>query len=158
MLFVAAAPAMAQNKNGYIDMNRLILDMPEYKKADTTLAEYQLALNQTYADMVKEFNMKDSLLSSVDTLKYNRSTLEIKRKELAQLYLKLQGWNRQADDMYNTKQAQLMDPVQDKAYKAVEAVAKENGYGYVFSRQALVVNPPPADDLMPLVKKKLGIK
>jgi outer membrane protein len=36
-------------------------------------------------------------------------------------------------------------------------VAKENGYNYVLAKEQLLVSPP-ADDLLPLVKKKLGIK
>lgn len=132
--------------------------MPEYRKADTAMAEYQNALSQQYADMVTEFNEKDSLLSSKDTVKYTKAQLEVKRRDLGQLYLKIQGWNNQAQQLYDTKQNELLTPVQNKAMKAVQDVAKENGYGYVFSRQALVIDPPVADDLLPLVKKKLNIK
>ena len=39
----------------------------------------------------------------------------------------------------------------------VQQVAKENGYTYVFLKDALLVSPP-AEDLLPLVKKKLGLK
>jgi outer membrane protein len=38
-------------------------------------------------------------------------------------------------------------------------VAKENGYTYVFnSAEGLILVAPPSDDILPLVKKKLGIK
>jgi len=39
----------------------------------------------------------------------------------------------------------------------VQAVAKENGYTYVLTKEALLVSPP-AEDILPLVKKKLGLK
>lgn len=164
MLFLIAAGMMAatsvnaQNKIGYIDVSKLITSMPEYRKADTAMGEYQNALSQQYNDMVVEFNEKDSLLSSKDTAKYTRAQLEVKRRDLAQLYLKIQGWNQQAQQLYDNKQNELLTPVQTKAMKAVQDVAKENGYAYVFSRQALVIDPPVADDLLPLVKKKLGIR
>lgn len=154
----AASSANSQNKIGYIDVSKLVTSMPEYKKADTAMAEYQNALSQQYADMVTEFNEKDSLLSSKDTAKYTKAQLEVKRRDLGQLYLKVQGWNNQAQQLYDAKQNELLTPVQNKAMKAVQDVAKENGYGYVFSRQALVIDPPVADDLLPLVKKKLNIK
>jgi outer membrane protein len=155
---LSAIPSTAQNKMGYIDMSSVITVMPEFKRADTALAEFQNALNQQYADMVAEFNQKDSLLGSKDTLKYNKAQLEIRRRDLGQLYLKIQGWNQQAQQLYGNKESELLTPVQTKAQQALEVVAKENGYGYVFSRQALVVTPPAADDLAPLLKKKLGIK
>ena len=155
---VAATQANSQTKIGFIDVQELIVAMPDFKKADTALAEYQNALNQQYGDMVKEFNDKDSLLSSKDTTKYTRAQLEVKRGDLGQLYVKIQGWNQQAQQLYQRREQELLNPVQKKAMDAVQAVAKESGYTYVFSRQALVVSPPTGDDLLPLVKKKLGMK
>jgi len=155
---MAASHVNAQTKIGYISVQELIVAMPEFKRADTSLAEYQNALNQQYADMVQEFNMRDSLLASKDTQKYTKAQIEVKRRDLGQLYLKLQGWNQQAQQLYQSKEQELLQPVQKKAMDAVNAVAKETGYTYVFSREALVVQPPAADDLLPLVKKKLGIK
>jgi outer membrane protein len=157
-VLTTASSLNAQQKIGHIDINALIVVMPEYKKADTALAEYQNALNQQYADMVREFTEKDSLLSSKDTLKYSRAQLEIKRRDLGQLYIKLQGWNQQAQQLYNAKENELLAPVQRKAQQTIDAVAKENGFSYILSKQALVGTPPAADDLLPLVKKKLGIR
>jgi outer membrane protein len=107
--------------------------------------------------MVKEFNGKDSLLRSKDTLKYTKAQLEIKRRELGQLYVKVQGWQQQAQQLYQAKQQEVMNPVYEKARKAISDVAKENGYVYVFNKEQLLASPP-GDDILPLVKKKLGIK
>ena len=75
-LFLVAAGLFATThvnaqgmKIGYISVQELVIAMPEFKKADTALAEYQNALNQQYAEMVQDFNEKDSLLSSKDTQK-----------------------------------------------------------------------------------------
>jgi outer membrane protein len=51
-----------------------------------------------------------------------------------------------------------MQPVISKATAAIEAVAKENKISYVFDTskgEFLVV--PDSEDILPLVKKKLGI-
>jgi outer membrane protein len=53
------------------------------------------------------------------------------------------------------KQDELMTPVAQKANQLIQDVAKANGYNYVFRKEALLVYPD-ADDLLPLVKKKLG--
>ena len=44
-----------------------------------------------------------------------------------------------------------------KALDAIKAVAKENGYAYVLDNNAVLVGPP-GDDILDLVKKKLGVK
>lgn len=150
-------PLHAQTKLGYISLSELISAMPEYKKADTSMVDYQTALNQNFDDMKSEFNEKDSMLSSKDTSKYTKAQIEIKRKQLGELYLKLQGYQQQASQLYQQKQQELMAPITKKAQEAVQQVAKENGYTYVFLKDALIVSPP-AEDLLPIVKKKLGLK
>lgn len=156
-LTLAGNKLQAQTKLGYISLSEMITGMPEYKKADSSMQDYQQALNQNFEDMKREFNEKDSLLSSKDTAKYTRAQLEIKRKQLGELYLKLQGYQQQAGQLYQQKQQDLMAPIQKKAADIVQTVAKENGYTYVFLKDALIVSPP-ADDLLPLVKKKLSLK
>jgi len=153
----AGSPLQAQSKMGYIDLNELIRDMPEYKKADTSLGDFQNALNSNYDDMKKEFSEKDSLLSSKDTIKYTKAQIEIKRRQLGELYLKLQGYQQQASQQYQQKQGELLTPIQKKAQEVVQQVAREGGYTYVFLKDALLVSPP-AEDLLPAVKKKLALK
>jgi len=147
----------AQSKFGYISLSELITAMPEYKKADSSMQEYQAALNQNFEDLKREFQEKDSLLSSKDTVKYTKAQMEIKRKQLGEIYLKLQNYQQQAGQLYQQKQQDLMAPIQRKASDYVSSVAKENGYSYVFLKDALLVSPP-ADDILPLVKKKLNLK
>jgi outer membrane protein len=154
---VAATAVNAQNKMGYISVQELVQAMPEYRKADTTLAEYQNALNQQYAERVQDFNLRDSLLSSKDTVKYTRAQLEVKRNDLAKTYVELQQWNQRAQQMYQAKEEETMKPILDKARKAIQDVAKENGYTYVLPKEQLLVSPP-GDDLLALVKKRLNLK
>jgi len=153
----ASSQSHAQSKLGYISLTELISSMPETKKADSALAEFSSALNQNFEDQKREFNEQDSILSSKDTLKYTKAQLELKRKSLAEMYIKLQGYQQQAGQQYQQKQQELIAPIQKKAIDATQTVAKENGYTYVFIKDALLVSPP-AEDLLPLVKKKLGVK
>ena len=55
------------------------------------------------------------------------------------------------------RQQELIGPINKKAYDAIQAVAKENSYVFVFEKEALLVAPP-AEDILPLVAKKLNIK
>ena len=156
-LYLSTNQANAQMKFGYISSQELISAMPEYKKADTAMAQFQAALNERYNEMVQDFNRKDSLLGSKDTAKYTKAQLELQRRDLGQLYLKIQGWQQEAQRLSQNKEQELLTPIYDKAKKAISDVAKENGYTFVFNKEQLLVSPP-GDDLLPLVKKKLGLK
>jgi outer membrane protein len=142
-LILAGNTTNAQGKIGYISLQELIPAMPEYKKADTALNDYQNALAQNFEDMKKEFQEKDSLLNSKDTLKYTKSQLELKKREIAEMYQKLQGWQQQAQQLYQQKQQELIQPIQKKALDAVQTVAKENGYGYVLTKKLCCPRRPP---------------
>lgn len=156
-LFLSSQQAEAQNKLGYVSSQELMTALPDFKKADSILREYEGALNSQYDEMVQDYRVKDSLLRSKDTVKYTRAQLELKRRELAQLGLKIQGWQEEAGRLYQHRQQEAMTPVYDKARKAIQDVAKENGYTYVFAKEQLL-SFPPGDDLLPLIKKKLNIK
>jgi outer membrane protein len=147
----------AQMKVAYISLQELIPSMPESKKADSALQEYQNALGQNYDDMRREYIEQDSLLSSKDSAKYTKAQLEVKKRNLVELAQRLQTWQQTAQQMYQNKYQELIAPIQKKAVETVQAVAKEAGYNYVISKEALLVSPP-GDDLLPAVKKKLGLK
>ena len=156
-LVLSGNSTQAQGKIGTISLAELIPIMPEYKKADTAMNEFNSALQQQYQDLVSEYQQQTTSLSGKDTAKYTAAQLEIKRKDLGDLLQKLQGWQQTAQQMQQQKNQELLAPIQKKALDAITAVAKENGYAYVISKDQLLVSPP-ADDILPLVKKRLGLK
>ena len=148
--------ASAQTKIGYISLDELIGVMPEAEKADGELKEYQASLAQQGQDMMKELGDKDSLFVR-DSVKLSPSMKEIKRNELIALYQKVQGWNQTAQEMYQQKAQEKIAPLREKAMATIKEVAKENGYSYILDANSVMVGPP-GDDLIGLVKKKMGIK
>jgi outer membrane protein len=154
---MASNHASAQMKIGYISLGELIGSMPDSKKADTAYNDYRNALQQQFTEYQNEYYEKDSLLKSKDTAKYTKAQLEVKKRDLVELQVKLQSYSQQAEQQMQQKQQELLAPIQKKALDAIQTVAKENGYTYILSKEA-VFSSPATDDLMPLVKKKLGIK
>jgi outer membrane protein len=148
--------ASAQNKIGYINTDEIIGVMPEAEKLDNELREYQSSLAQQGQDMMKELNDKDSLFVR-DSAKLSASMKEIKKNELLSLYQRVQNWNQQAQEMYQAEAQKKITPLRNKALEAIRNVAKENGYSYILDINAVIVGPP-GDDVLNLVKKKLGIK
>ncbi|MES2891495.1 MAG: OmpH family outer membrane protein [Bacteroidota bacterium] len=148
--------ASAQTKIGYINTEELIGVMPEAEKANSELQEYQTALQQQYASYYKELGELDSLFNR-DSSKMNKATKDLKRNDMIALYQKVQGWQQTMQQKIGEKQQELLAPIQRKALDNIKAVAKENGYNYILEAGTLLVSPP-ADDILALVKKKLGIK
>jgi outer membrane protein len=69
----------------------------------------------------------------------------------------VQGWNQTMQQLMQQKTQELLAPIRSKAFETIKTVAKESGYAYVLDAQAILVGPP-GEDILPLVKKKLGIK
>jgi outer membrane protein len=148
--------ATAQNKLGYINANELISVMPEAAKAETELKDYQAALGQEYQDLVMDFNNLDSSFSK-DSAKLSPSMKEIKRKDLFTKYQRVQGFQQESQEKYQAKTEEKLAPIREKAFNAINAVAKENGYTYIFNEDNLLVKPA-GDNILGFVKTKLGIK
>jgi outer membrane protein len=147
----------AQPRIGYISMAELIQAMPEYKKADSSMTNYQNALSQRYNEMLQEFNEKDSALSSPDTIRLTREQREIKKQAASELYRQIQGFSQQINPLLQQRQEELLAPIRKKANDLIWSLAKEHGYTYVLLKESIAVYPL-TDDLMPYAKQKLGLR
>ena len=153
---LSATASQAQTKIGYISADEIIGLMPEAAKIDTALNDFQQALYQAAQEKQTAFN--DAVAKFYkDSATMTASVKEVKRTELQKQVQELSGAEQQIQQQFEQKRQELSLPLQRKLQQAIQNVAKENGYNYVFPREALLVMPP-ADDLGPLVRKKLGIK
>jgi outer membrane protein len=148
---------MAQ-KSGYIRVDAVVSLMPETAKLDSLLRKYQAdSLNPQYVYLIQEYNRKDSIANGKDSAKTPLAVRTQIRQELEGYAYQIQNWQQISQQYLQTKQQELLEPIYRKVDGAIQAVAKENGYAFVFNSEALLVMPP-ADDLLPLVAKKLNVK
>lgn len=146
----------AQVKIGYISADEIIVSMPEAAKVDTALNQFQQSLYQNAQDKQNAFNDAVARFYK-DSATMNPSLKEVKRNELQKQVQELSGAEQQIQQQFEQKRQELSLPIQRRLQAAIQDVAKENGYTYVFPREALLVAPP-GDDIAALVRKKLGIK
>lgn len=146
----------AQVKIGYISADEVIVLMPEAARIDTQLNQYQMALYQTAQDQQTELNESVAKFYK-DSATMSAQLKEVKRKDLQTKIQELSGAEQKIQNQFEQKRQELSLPLQKKLQAAIQEVAKENGYTYVFPRESLIVMPP-ADDISHLVRKKLGIK
>jgi outer membrane protein len=143
----------AQNKTGYVSVDEVVQLMPEYKKASADMAQFDSALQINYAETLKELNRQDSVFKA-DSTKMTNAVKTAKKEQMKKLLIELQGYEQNYQQQMQQKQEELMAPVAQKANQLISDVAKANGYTYVFRKEALIVQPE-ADDLLPLIKKKI---
>ncbi|KIC92143.1 OmpH family outer membrane protein [Flavihumibacter sp. ZG627] len=155
-LVLISSSVQAQSKIGYISFNEVVAAMPEAKKADSALVQFRDAMIQSAQD--KENALNEGIQKfNADSSKMTSAVKEVKRQDLQKKLQELQGEEQRIQQELQKKQEELSAPIQKKAMDAVNAVAKENGYTYVLPKEYLIVSPP-GDDLLPMVKKKLGLK
>jgi outer membrane protein len=151
--------AFAQaTKFGYIDSRELLKAMPEIAKADKDLQDFaktyqdQLQqMSQEYEKKVKEFQAGEKTMS--DAVK------EVKVKEIQDLQNRIETFNQSATEKVDKKKQELYAPILEKADKAIKDVAKEKAYDYVFDASSgALLHAKETDNLLPMVKTKLGIK
>lgn len=155
VLSVGSVSTAVAQKFGHINTAELLAAMPETKKVQEKMQKLQDSLNTSYAELIKEYREKDSIIR-VDSVKWTPAKKDIKFKEFQDLGETLQNYATLAQQYLQQKEQELVAPVQKLALEAIQTVAKTNGYTYVFTSEALLVAPP-ADDILPLVKKYLKI-
>jgi len=129
--------------------------MPETGKIDSLLALFEKdSLNPQLNYIVSEYQRKDTMFKDPKTPPSVKKTLEA---ELQNLVYQIQNWDNIKQQVVQNKQEQLLRPIYDKAYKAIQDVAKEKGYNYVYAKESLLVAPP-GDDILPFVAEKLKVK
>ena len=158
-LFLTAQDGFAQSfKTGHINRDDIIMAMPDY---DTAMKSYnafgqeltnalelmQVELNNKYDQFTKEEK------NLTDLVKANRA------QEITDMQTRISNFQQQAQVQLQEKQAELLNPNIEKANNAINAVAKEGGYIYIYDVRTLVyVDTVKSTDIGPLVKTKLGIK
>jgi outer membrane protein len=157
-LFVVGASNVQAQKSGYISVEQVVSLMPEVAKIDTALQKFQTdSLNTEFSSLVQEYQYKDSILTKTDTTKIPAAVKRQHRQDLEQIAYQVQNWQQISQNVMQNKQQELLAPVYQKVMRAINEVAKENGYSFVYNQEVLLVAPP-SDNLLPLVAKKLNIK
>jgi outer membrane protein len=150
--------AQTKLKLAHINSNDLMLLMPGIDTVQKIIQDYGNQLKEELEAMYKEYEKKSTDFQN------NQATMsqimqQNKLKELQDLQSRIQSFEEQAQTELQTKQEEVLKPIVDKARSAIGEVAKEQGYTYVFdSAMGVLLYSEESDNIIELVKKKLGIK
>ena len=159
-LLAFGGSAMAQKtiKLGHINSNELMQIMPGRDSAQAALQKDIEDLQAEMETMKKEYeNRVNDYLAKKDQL--SELIRKTKESDLQAMGARIEEFQQNAQKQLEERQEALLKPIIDRAKKAIEEVGKENGYTYIFDAGVgAVLYSQDSDDIMPLVKKKLGLK
>jgi outer membrane protein len=145
-------------KIGHINSNDLLTAMPEKATVQKELEAHANELRTTLDAMRKEYETKVADFQGkqdvmTDIIK------QTKIKEITDLEKRITDFQQTAEADLQKKEGELLNPIIEKAKEAINNVAKENGYTLILdSSVGVVLYSVEGDDILPLVKKKLGME
>jgi outer membrane protein len=150
--------AQTKTKFAHVNSNDLMLMMPGIDTAQKFIQDYAKQLEDEGKAMYSEYE------KAMTNFQNNQATMsqslqQTRLKELQDMETRIRAFEEQAQGELQSKQEDILKPIVEKARAAIAEVAKEQGYSYVFdSAMGVLLYSDEADNIMELVKKKLGIK
>ena len=145
-----------------IDSKYILEKLPEYKDAQKKLDQFSLQWQQEIEQkqaivdkMYKDYDAEQVMLSD-DLKKKREDELYNKDKELRDLQKKRFGFE---GDLFRKRQ-ELIKPIQDKVYNAVQRMAVQRGYDFVLDKSEgiTIIFADPKLDKSEDVLKDLGVR
>jgi outer membrane protein len=162
---VASVSAKSQDssiKIGYTNAEYILSNMPEAKQIEADLKVHEQQLSAQLEAKSKDFQAK--------VAEYQRTAENMipevradKEQELQNLQSSIQKFQQDAQTSLQRKQGELLQPAFDKIQKAIDEVAKANGYSHVFNSGQpevglnILLYAREEDNISDLVLKQLGI-
>jgi outer membrane protein len=160
--FLFLATVSNAQRYAVIDSKYILDKLPEYKEAQTRLDQFseqwQQEIDQKQAlvdKMFKDYDAEQVMLS--DVLKKKREDeLYNKEKELRDLQKKRFGFE---GDLFKKRQ-ELIKPIQDRVYNAVQKLAVEKQYDFILDKSEgiTVIFADPKLDKSADIIRNLGVK
>lgn len=153
-------PVQAQ-KFGYIDTDFILSKMPDATKAqseiDALAGKWQGEIQAKYDEvnqMEQDFRAEEILLT--DEMRSKRLlAIEQKKKEVSEYNNKIFGY----EGMLYLKKKELMQPLRDQIYEAVQKVVKTRKLEFMFDKAAdlVMIYSDPRHDYSDYILEELGL-
>lgn len=148
-------------KFGYIDTNFILSKMPEYAKAQSEIEQLSSGWQKEVEDMSRNVDalyasLKAEEVLLTDEMKVERTdAIHKKESELKEYQRKVFGFG----GLFFLKKQELIKPLQDKVFEAVEKVAKQNRLAIIFDKSAelVMIYTDPRHDYTDFVLEELGL-
>ena len=157
LLSILTLSTIAQNKFGYIDSQELLMLMPERKTAETEVQNFANSLEAQLGSMTAEYQQSVQDYQANEA-SYSDLVKQDKIAEITGLEQRIQAFQQNAQQSLQAKEQELLEPILIKARKAIEDVATEGNYTYIFDKSiGSILYAKESENVIDLVKKKLNL-
>jgi outer membrane protein len=148
-------------KFGYIDSDFILSKIPDYRKAQDEIDRLSGAWQKEIEEMQKgieglynAFEAEQVLLTE-EMRQERKADIEKKEAELKEYQRKVFGFG----GLFFLKKQELIKPLQDKVFEAVEKVAKSNRLTIIFDKagELVMIYTDPRHDYTDFVLEELGL-
>ena len=161
LVWVLAINSSFAQKFGYVDTNYILGRLPEYGEAQKEIEKLAQAWEAEIQEMYKEAESMEAsfqaeeVLLTVDMRTDRQLEIDRQWKEIKDYQKQVFGF----EGLYFLKKKELIKPVQDKVFEAVERVAKNNRLQIVFDKSGdlVMIYTDPIHDYTDYVLEELGI-
>ena len=133
-----AVNAQQNQRIAYVDSDYILENIPEYADAQEEINQLSkkwekeiTALFQAAQELDREYQAESVLLSE-DQKKKKKEAITAKRQEAENLRMQYYG----PEGELFAKRAELIQPIQEKVYNAINQVALTKNYAFVFDKAA----------------------
>tara|TARA_B100000886_G_C20392154_1_gene478745 strand:- start:771 stop:1271 length:501 start_codon:yes stop_codon:yes gene_type:complete len=147
----------SQSKFGYLNSNELLAMMPESLSMQEELQTYAKGLESQLTAMQVEYENKVVEYQQNETT-YTDIIKEDKIREIESIQQRVVEFQKNAQQSLSEKEAELFIPIREKAMKAIDEVAKEGEFTFIFdSGSGSFLFAAESENIINLVKSKLGL-
>lgn len=148
---------------GYTNIEAVLSFLPQMQAINQELKTYERTLmapiEKKQADLQTKYQefmglQQKGLLAPVDAEKY--------QAELMRMSEEIQRQQAQAEQKYLERKAALLQPLTERLQKAIDELAAEKGYDYIFNNSnatgvATILHAPKGDDITRALLLRLGV-
>ncbi len=154
-----ATVTLSAQKFGHINSQQLIQQIPQVKQANAELETLQKKYEEEMQTKATSLQTKyTALVRKQDQGEISPKQFEVESQALEQERMNIAKYQQEIQTNLSTKSEELLKPIRDKINKAIEDVANEGGYTYIFDMSiGVLLYADESTDVSAQVKTKLGI-
>ena len=152
---------VSAQKFGYIDSDFILGKMPDYKKAQDEIDQLSVGWQKEVEEMQKKVEglyssyQAEQVLLTEEMKQERLDDLKKKEADLKEYQKKVFGFG----GLFFLKKQELIKPLQDKVFDAVEKIAKANRLAIIFDKsgELVMIYTDPRHDYTDFVLEELGL-
>ena len=159
--FVLTVGSLQAQKFGYVVSAAILQEMPEVKQMESNLTDFQGQLKKKADLMLSEYEGKRKDAADKEAAgSLSPVQKETLIKELSEKEQEIVKFQQTSEQQLLEKQQKLLEPILEKVNTAIQAVAKEGGYQFIFDGSpgtGILLFAEDSTNVTNAVKAKLGI-